>query len=75
MSDQAGANRAQAFIPISVADRTIAILAILRLLPQKVAFDGADMDLFKLLSDEAAKPLFGRNGPRQPGAEGAGMRA
>jgi hypothetical protein len=51
--------RAQAFIPISVADQTVAILAIFRLLPQKIAFDGSDMDLFKLLSSEAAKPLFG----------------
>jgi len=31
--------KAQAFVPISVADQTIAILAILRLLPQKLAFD------------------------------------
>jgi hypothetical protein len=50
---------AQAFIPIRVANQTIAILAILRLLPQKAAFDRSDMELFKLLSDEAAKPLFG----------------
>ena len=49
----------QAFIPIRFANHTVAILAILRLLPQKLGFDGADMELFKLLSNEAAKPLFG----------------
>jgi len=51
--------KVQAFVPIRFADQTIAILAILRLLPQKLAFDRSDMELFKLLSDEAAKPLFG----------------
>ena len=66
--------KAQAFVPISVADQTIAILAILRLLPQKGAFDRSDMDLFKLLSDEAAKPLFGASSYATPGMEGPGMR-
>jgi len=76
VGDRAGAmGKAQAFVPISVADQTIAILAILRLLPQKVGFDRSDMDLFKLLSDEAAKPLFGPIGHAKPGAEGPGMRA
>jgi GAF domain-containing protein len=54
--------RVQAFVPIRSANQTIAILAILRLLPQKLAFDGSDMELFKLLSDEAATPLFGPSG-------------
>lgn len=67
--------KAQAFVPISVADRTIAILAILRLLPQKAAFDKSDMELFKLLSDEAAKPLFGPTGYARPEPDGSGMRA
>jgi hypothetical protein len=58
--------RARAFVPIRSANQTIAILAILRLLPQKLDFDRADMELFKLLSDEAAKALFG------PGACDAG---
>lgn len=57
---------AQAFVPIRVSNQTIAILAILRLLPQKVSFDGCDMELFKLLSNEAALPLFG------PGVFGTG---
>jgi hypothetical protein len=74
--ERAGAMaKAQAFVPISVADQTIAILAILRLLPQKVAFDKADMELFKLLSDEAAKPLFGPTGHAVRGSDGPGMRA
>jgi GAF domain-containing protein len=67
--------KAQAFVPISVADQTIAILAILRLLPQKLAFDKSDLELFKLLSDEAAKPLFGPTGHATRGTEGPGMRA
>ncbi len=67
------ASKAQAFVPISVADQTIAILAILRLLPQKAAFDRADMELFKLLSDEAAKPLFGPTGHAKSGNEGSGI--
>lgn len=67
-----GMAKAQAFVPIRVANQTIGILAILRLLPQKIAFDAHDMELFKLLSEEAAKPLFGRNAhpsssPAQPG--------
>jgi len=63
--------KAQAFIPIRFANETIAILAILRLLPQKLAFDGADMELFKLLSDEAAGLLFGPSlfGPGVPSAD------
>jgi GAF domain-containing protein len=53
--------KAQAFIPIRFANQTVAILAILRLLPQKLAFDGHDIELFQLLADEAAAPLFGQN--------------
>jgi hypothetical protein len=68
-------DRAQAFVPISLADKTIAVLAILRLLPQKVAFDKSDMELFKLLSDEAAKPLFGSAGRAMQGTDGAGLQA
>ncbi len=67
--------KAQAFVPIRVANQTIAILAILRLLPQKLAFDRTDMDLFKLLSDEAAKPLFGPGAPSTPATEGPGISA
>jgi len=65
--------KAQAFIPIRVANETIAILAILRLLPQKIAFDGCDLELFKLLSNEAAGPLFGANFDAKPVTEGPGM--
>jgi GAF domain-containing protein len=77
--------RARAFVPIRVGGQTIAILAILRLLPQKLDFDGADLELFKLFSDEAAKPLFGpgafgpdgpgTNSDSQPVTEGPGIRA
>src|SRR5271167_4079967 len=41
--------KVQAFVPICFANQTVAILAILRLLPQKTAFDRSDMELFKLL--------------------------
>jgi hypothetical protein len=63
-----------AFVPIRFANQTIAILAILRLLPQKLAFDKADMELFELLSDEAAKPLFGPSNSKLA-TEGPGIRA
>ncbi|MGD0181749.1 MAG: GAF domain-containing protein [Terriglobales bacterium] len=65
--------KVQAYIPIRFANQTVAILAILRLLPQKVAFDQSDMELFKLLSDEAAKPLFGSS-VHSTVVEGPGMR-
>jgi hypothetical protein len=51
--------KVQAFVPIRLANQTIAILAILRLLPQKHGFDASDMELFKLISNEAALPIFG----------------
>lgn len=66
--------KVQAYIPIRFANQTVAILAILRLLPQKVAFDKSDMELFKLLSDEAAKPLFGSSVHSTPVVDGPGMR-
>jgi hypothetical protein len=52
---------AQAFVPLRRENETIGVLAILRLLPQKTAFDAHDMELFKLLSAEAARPLFRDN--------------
>jgi GAF domain-containing protein len=71
--------KAQAFVPIRFDNQTVAILAILRLLPQKLAFDGHDLELFQLLSDEAAAPLFGESasGPSMstPNASGRGADA
>jgi GAF domain-containing protein len=64
--------KAQAFVPIRFANETIAILAILRLLPQKLVFDRSDTELFKLLSDEAAQPLFGPSAVSNRVAEGPG---
>ena len=55
---------AQAFVPLREANETLGVLAILRLLPQKTAFDAHDMELFKLLSAEAAGPLFGASDER-----------
>ncbi|MGB6386102.1 MAG: hypothetical protein WBD25_02810 [Terriglobales bacterium] len=66
---------AQAFIPIRFANQTIAILAIFHLLPQKLAFDKSDMELFKIISDEAAQPLFGTSAYLKPVTEGPGIRA
>jgi hypothetical protein len=72
--DRGAVVRVQAFVPIRFANQTVAILAILRLLPQKISFDRSDMELFKLLSEEAAKPLFGSSVHSMP-VEGPGMRA
>jgi hypothetical protein len=48
----------RAFVPICQANETVAVLAIMGLLPQKAGFDRADMDLLALLSTEAGKALF-----------------
>lgn len=48
----------QAFIPIQFDARTVAVLAILRLLPQKNGFDRSDFELFDVLTNEAGAPLF-----------------
>jgi len=53
------AAKTQAFVPLRLANHTVAVLAILRLLPQKLGFDRPDMDLLRLLSEEAGKALFG----------------
>jgi hypothetical protein len=67
--------KVQAFVPICCAQQTVAVLAILRLLPQKIAFDKSDMELFKLLSNEAARPLFGASAHSKAMTQGPGMRA
>jgi hypothetical protein len=74
-SDYTGKGRgAQAFIPISVDARTVAILAILRLLPQKNGFDSYDFELFHLLTREAGGPLFGRSVSPTTNNDGPGTR-
>jgi len=67
--------KVKAFIPLRFANQTVAILAILRLLPQKVGFDRSDMELFKVLSDQAAGPLFGPNAHSKAVTGGSGIRA
>jgi|HubBroStandDraft_6_1064221.scaffolds.fasta_scaffold06760_2 hypothetical protein len=75
-SDRSGAAAgAKAFIPIRRANQTIAILALFHLLPQKLAFDKSDMELFKIISDEAAQPLFGLKAHSKSATEGPGIRA
>jgi hypothetical protein len=63
--------RVRAFVPIRVKDDTVAVLAILQLLPQKAGFDKADMELLALLSSEAGKALFhsGAHGSKASGNE------
>ncbi len=56
--ESSASKRVRAFVPIRVANETVAVLAILELLPQKASFDTADMDLLTLLSGEAGKALF-----------------
>lgn len=46
------------FIPILRDGRTAAVLVMLKLLPQKLGFDDADIDLVNLLSSEAGRALF-----------------
>lgn len=64
--------KAQAFIPIRCAGETVAIVAILRLLPHKHAFDRWDVELFKILSDEAGAPLFGSTAHSKKATQGRG---
>jgi hypothetical protein len=51
----------RAFVPICLHGRTVAVLVMLRLLPQKLGFDEADINLVKLLSTEAGRCLFERS--------------
>ena len=57
---QAGRGNAplRVFIPIQLNGRTVAVLVMLKLLPQKVGLDAADINLLKLLSDETGRVLF-----------------
>ena len=49
------------FVPIRVDGRTVAVLVMLKLLPQKLGFDEADIKLVKLLSEESGRVLFERS--------------
>jgi len=64
-----GSKRARAFVPIRAGNDTVAVLAILQLLPQKTSFDKADMELLALLSGEAGAVLF-QSGVQVPNASG-----
>lgn len=46
------------FVPIRRNGCTVAVLVMLKLLPQKISFDEADINLVKLLSDETGRTLF-----------------
>jgi len=49
------------FVPICLNGNTVAVLVMLRLLPQKLGFDEADIRLVKLLSRETGRALFERS--------------
>jgi len=49
------------FVPIRLHNRTMAVLVMLKLLPQKLGFDIADINLLKSLSDEMGRALFERS--------------
>jgi hypothetical protein len=51
----------QIFVPIRLHGRTVAVLVMLKLLPQKLGFDKADVNLVKVLSDETGRALFERS--------------
>jgi GAF domain len=56
--DHQGNRVVRAFIPIRRHGRIVAVLVMVRLLPQKLGFDEADINLVNLLSDEAGRLLF-----------------
>ena len=47
-----------AFVPIRLAGHTVAVLVILRLLRQKTEIDEADLDLLRVLTENAGAALF-----------------
>jgi hypothetical protein len=51
----------RAFIPMLRDGRTVAVLVMLKLLPQKLGLDDADIHLVNLLSSEAGRALFDRS--------------
>lgn len=56
-----GTSPLRVFVPMRLHGRTLAVLVMLTLLPQKVGFSEDDLNLVKLLSDEAARALFERS--------------
>jgi hypothetical protein len=51
-------NSFKAFVPIRLGGRTVAVLGIRTLLPQKARFNESDVQLLRFLSREAGKALF-----------------
>lgn len=49
------------FVPICLDGQTVGVLVMLKLLPQKLGFDEADIKLANLLSAETGKALFDRS--------------
>jgi hypothetical protein len=55
-----------AFVPLFLGSRTVAVLGIRSLLPQKPGWDESDVKLLRFLSAEAGKTLFGREADTMP---------
>jgi hypothetical protein len=55
---QRGNPALRVYVPIRLNAKIVAVLVMLTLLPQKVGFDQADLNLVRVLSDEAARALF-----------------
>jgi len=48
----------QVFLPIRMDGRTLAVLVMVKLLPQKIGFDESDFQLFNLISNKTGRALF-----------------
>jgi len=57
---EAAASAFRVFIPICLDGRTVGVLVMLKLLPQKLGFDEADINLARLLAAETGRILFDR---------------
>jgi hypothetical protein len=57
---EGGAQPVSACVPLKLDKRTAFVIAVFRLLPQKREIETHDRELFNLLSEEAAKVLYGR---------------
>jgi chemotaxis protein CheD len=55
-------HQASAFVPIKFGGKTTAVLAMLRLLPQKAKIEEFDRTLLAVISSEAGEPLFTGHG-------------
>lgn len=57
-SERGRSQSLRVFIPIRVNESTVAVLVMLKMLPQKLGLDESDMRVVQLLSQESAPYLF-----------------